>query len=188
MGSVVPMCNSLQLAWGDHCFRDCCYLRWCFCLHDGDRCWNWGRRDWPVLLGFKQVLWIDSALGQGVPCLTGALGMSSKGGGFWIEGCLPFWGLALGLDTSRNCPVASLCIVTSMAVAANSVVCVWVDVVAVVGAVVVVGMGWFRTLTLYPLLAITVLFLLSLAFRVGARLDWSWLCLLWTVLCWMGLG
>ena len=34
-----------------------------------------------------------------------------------------------------------------MAVSVNSVVCVQVDVVAVVGAVVV-GMGWFRTLTL----------------------------------------
>ena len=53
-----------------------------------------------------------------------------------------------------------------MAVVVNPVVCVWVDVVAVIGAAVV-GTSWFRTLTLYPLLAITVLFLLSLAF--GAR-------------------
>ena len=57
-----------------------------------------------------------------------------------------------------------------MAVAVNPVVCIWVDVVAVIGAVVV-GMGWFRTLTLHPLLAITVLFLLSLAFGVGAFLT-----------------
>ena len=28
---------------------------------------------------------VDPALGQGVPCLTGALGMSSQGGGFWTE-------------------------------------------------------------------------------------------------------
>ena len=42
--------------------------------------------------------------------------------------------------------------------------------VAIIGAVVV-GMGWFRTLTLYPLLDITVLFLLSLAFRVGVFLT-----------------
>ena len=57
-----------------------------------------------------------------------------------------------------------------MAVVANPVVCIWVDVVAVIGAVVV-GMGWFRTLTLYPILAITVLFLLSLAFGVGSFLT-----------------
>ena len=60
-----------------------------------------------------------------------------------------------------------------MAVAVNPVVCIWVDVVAFVGAVVV-GIGWFRTLTLYPLLAITVLFLLSLAFRIGAFLTLAW--------------
>ena len=57
-----------------------------------------------------------------------------------------------------------------MAVVMNPVVCVWVDVVAVIGAAVE-GMGWFRTLTLYPLLALTVLFLLSLVFGVGAFLT-----------------
>ena len=48
-----------------------------------------------------------------------------------------------------------------MAVVVNPVFCVRVDV----------GMDWFRTLTLYPLFAITVLFLLSLAFRVGGFLT-----------------
>ena len=38
---------------------------------------------------------VDSALGQEVPCLTGTLGMSSKGGGCWTEGFPPFWGLAV---------------------------------------------------------------------------------------------
>ena len=52
-----------------------------------------------------------------------------------------------------------------MAVVVNPVVCVWVDVVAVV--------------TLYPLLAITVLTLLSLVFWVGAFLT-LWLMLGWT--------
>ena len=33
---------------------------------------------------------VDCALGKGVPCLVGTLGMSSKGGGFWTEGCPPF--------------------------------------------------------------------------------------------------
>ena len=53
-----------------------------------------------------------------------------------------------------------------MAVVVNPAVYILVDVVAVTGAVVV-GTGWFRTLTLYPLLAITVLFLLSLPFGFG---------------------
>ena len=57
-----------------------------------------------------------------------------------------------------------------MAVAVNPVVCVWVDVVAVIGPAVM-GTGWLRTLTVYPLLAITVCFLLSLSFRVGAFLT-----------------
>ena len=65
-----------------------------------------------------------------------------------------------------------------MVVVANPVVCVWVDVVAVIGAVVV-GMGWFRALTLYPLLAITLLFLLSFAFGVEAFLTMG-LVLGWT--------
>ena len=103
--------------------------------------------------GIGQSFWvsnrfseIDPALVQGVPNLFGALGMSSKGGGFWTEGCPPFWGLAIRLEVSANCPVASLCIVTGMAAVANPVVCIWVDVVVVTGTVVV-GMGWFRTLT-----------------------------------------
>ena len=86
---------------------------------------------------FSQV---DPSLDQRVPCLMGALGMSSKGGGFWTEGCPPFWGLAVGLGASANCPVARLCTVTSMVVVANLVVCILVDVVAIVGEVVV-GIG-----------------------------------------------
>ena len=109
---------------------------------------------------------VDPVLGQRVPHLTGALGMSSKGGGFWAEGCPPFWGLAVGLEASAHCPVACLSTVTGMAVEVNSVVCIWVDVAAVV-----VGTGWSRTLTLYPLLAITVLFLLSLTFGLSAFLT-----------------
>ena len=39
----------------------------------------------------------DPVLGQGVPCLPGALGMSSSGGGleFWVEVCPSSWGLAV---------------------------------------------------------------------------------------------
>ena len=32
-----------SLSGGDHCLRDSFYLRWC-----SNRCWGWGRRDWPV--------------------------------------------------------------------------------------------------------------------------------------------
>ena len=40
----------------------------------------------------------DPALGQGVPCLTGELGMSSSGGGleFWVRGCPSSWSLVVG--------------------------------------------------------------------------------------------
>ena len=59
---------------------------------------------------------------------------------------------------------------------------------------VVVGTHWERTLTLYPLLVIMVLFLLSLAF--GARafltmrlvLGWagcSWVCCGWVCCSWV---
>ena len=84
---------------------------------------------------------VDPALGQEVPCLTGALGMSSKGGGFWTDNMM------LEQEASENWPVASLCTVTGMAIVANLVVCIWVDVVMVV-RVVVEGTGWFRTLAL----------------------------------------
>ena len=39
---------------------------------------------------------VDPALGQGVPCLTGALGMSYKGRGFWTED------LTVGQGASEN--------------------------------------------------------------------------------------
>ena len=73
-----------------------------------------------------------------------------------------------------NCPVANLYIVTSIDVV-DLVTGIWVEVVATAGAgavefagvVGVVVVGCARTLTLYPLLAITDLFLFSLAF--GAR-------------------
>ena len=40
----------------------------------------------------------DPVLGQEVPCLTGALGMSSSSGGLELcmEGYPSFWGLAIG--------------------------------------------------------------------------------------------
>ena len=93
--------------------------------------------------------------------------MSSSGGGLDPS----FWGLVIRHGTAANCLVANLYTVTDIGVAVDLVIGIWVEVVATggVGAaeftgamgVVVVGTGWARTLTLYPLLAITVLFLLS---------------------------
>ena len=47
----------------------------------------------------------DPALGQGVPCLTGALGMSSSGGG--LDSL--FWVMVDGHGTSLNFLVAFCC-------------------------------------------------------------------------------
>ena len=48
-----------------------------------------------VLNRFSQA---DPTLGQGVPCLTGALGISSSGGGFEFL----FMGLDVGCGTSQK--------------------------------------------------------------------------------------
>ena len=131
----------------------------------------------------------DPALGQGVLCLLGELGMSSSGGGLDPS----FWGLVVGHGTSANCPVANLYTVTSIDVAVDLVSGIWVEVVATVGVgaaeftgvvgLVVVDTGWARTLTLYPLLAITVLFLLSGIFFwvLGLSYPWGW-CLIGLVM------
>ena len=138
----------------------------------------------------------DLALGQGVPYLTGAPGMSSSSGRLDPS----FWGLVVGHGTSANCPVAELYTITSIDVTMDLVTDIWVEVVATVGVgaveltgaveVVVIGTGWARTLTLYPLLAIMVLFLLSGTFvlgpgaflTMGLGLGWAghgWVCCDW---------
>ena len=78
-------------------------------------------------------------LGQGVPCLTGALGMSFSGGG--LE--LLFRDLVVGCGTSANCPMANLYTVTSINSAVDLTIGVWVLTVATmgVGAVEVVVEG-----------------------------------------------
>ena len=184
-GSTVPTCNICSLSGGIHHSGDCCYLGWCFCLHGGSDVGTGaggiGKSFW-VSNRFSEV---DCALGQRVPSLTGAFGMSSKWGGFWTEVCPLFWGLAIGLEASTNCPVASLCIVTGMPGAANPVVCIWVDVVAVVVAVIVVGVG-----CLGLLLYILSWLLLSFFFchlPLGFVLGWAgcdcvccgWFCVDW---------
>ena len=137
----------------------------------------------------------NPALGQGVPCLTGAFGMSSSGRG--LEFCVS----VDGHGTFLNFPVARLYTVTSMDSVADLVTGVWVLTVATVGAgAVEVGMedtGWVSTLTLYPLLAIMVLFLLSLALvpgvflTLGLVLGWDscgWVCCDGSVLTGLGAG
>ena len=68
---------------------------------------------------------------------------------------LSSWGLPVGCQTSVNCSVANLYTVTSIDAAADLTIGVWVEAVATVGlgavGAVVVGTGWARTLTLYPL-------------------------------------
>ena len=150
----------------------------------------------------------DPVLGQGILCLSGAMGMSSSGRGLDPS----FWGLVVRHGTSANCLVANLYTISSIAVAVDLVTGIWVKVVATAGmgvaeftgvvGVVVVGTGWARTLTLYPLLAITVLFLLSGTFvlglgvflTMGLVLGWaghSWVCCGWVCGDWVwgwGLG
>ena len=108
----------------------------------------------------------DPALGQGVPCLTGALGMSCIGGGL----ILSFRDLVVGHGTSANCPVGSLCTVTSIDSAVDLTISVCALTVATMGVgaveVEVEGVGWVSTLTLY-LLAIMVFLPLSVPFVLG---------------------
>ena len=79
---------------------------------------------------------------------------------------------------------------------------IWVEVVATVGVgavefagvVGVVVVDWARTLSLYPHLAITLLFFLSVGFGVGAFLTlglvlhWAgcpWVCCRWVCCTWV---
>ena len=129
----------------------------------------------------------DPLLGQGVPCLIGALRMSSSGGGL----ILSFRDLVVGHGTSANCPVANFYTITCIdsAVDLTIGVCVLTVATVVVGAVAVgvEGVGWVSTLTLYLLLAIMVFHLLSERFvldpgnfmTLGLVLGWAghgWFC------------
>ena len=97
-----------------------------------------------------------------------------------MEEFLLSWGLPVGCGASANCPLFNLYTITSIDAAVDLTTGIWVEAVATVrvGAVggVVVGTGWARTLTLYPLLESTVLFLLSLAFEswgFPGPFDWN---------------
>ena len=71
----------------------------------------------------------DPALGQGVPCLTGAVGMSSSGGGL----TLLFRDLVVGCGTSANCPIGNVYTVTGIDSAADLTISVCVLTVATLG-------------------------------------------------------
>ena len=70
----------------------------------------------------------DPALGQGVPCLTGALGISSSGGG------LSSRYLVVGRGTSANCPMVNLYTVTSIDSAVDLTIGVCMLTVTTMGA------------------------------------------------------
>ena len=135
----------------------------------------------------------DPALGQGVPCLTGALGMYSSDVGL----VLLFRDLVVGCGTSANCPIANLYTVTGIDSAVDQTIGVCVLTVATMGVgaveVGVEGVGLVSTLTLYLLLAIKVFLLLSGTFVWGhgdfltlglvlgrASYGWFWC---WQVYC-----
>ena len=142
---------------------DGCNLGWIFCLHSGGRCGDWSRGIGQSFLVSNRFSDADPELGQGVLCLGGALGISSSGGGLDPS----FWGLVAGHGISANCLIANLYTVTGIDSAVDLTNDVWMLTVATKGAgtvgVGVEGVGWMSTLTLYLLLVIMVLFLLSFA-------------------------
>ena len=89
---------------------DCCNSGWFFCFDGGDRCGNWSRGNLPAFLVLNRFSEADPALGQGVPCLTGALGMSFSGGR--LEFC----------GTSAKCPIANLYTVTGIESAVDATI------------------------------------------------------------------
>ena len=129
----------------------------------------------------------DPALGQGEPCLTWAMEMSSSGGGLTSS----FRDLVVGCGTSANCSIANLYTVTGIDSALDLTIGVCVLTVATMGAglvdVGVEGVGWVSTLTLYLLLAIMVFLLFSVKFVLGPG-DFLTLGLDWSQLVWLHMG
>ena len=146
-------------------------------------------------LVLKRFSYGEPALGQGVPCPTGTLGISSS------DGWLSLMDLVVGCGTLANHPMASLCIVTSLDSAVDLTIGVCVPTVATMGAGVVEvgveGVGWVSTLSLYILLDITLFLLLSLTLGAGdfltlvLVLGWAglcWFCCTWTCCNLVGCG
>ena len=63
---------------------DCCYLGWGFCLIVGAGAGAGVGRICQSFLVSKRFSEAGPVLGQGVPCLTRALGMSFSGGGLEV--------------------------------------------------------------------------------------------------------
>ena len=107
--------------------------------------------------------------------------------------------LVVGCGTLANCPMASLCIVTSIDSAVDLTIGVFALRVTTMEAgaieVGVEGVGWVSTLTLYLLLAIIVFLPLSFTLgsgdflTLGLVLCWAglcWFCCIWTCCDWVG--
>ena len=71
----------------------------------------------------------DPSFGQGVPCLTGTLGISSSDGGWEFS----FRSFIVGCGTSANCPIANLYTITGIDSAVDLTIGVWVLTVATMG-------------------------------------------------------
>ena len=122
---------------------NCCNFRLFFSFDDGGRCGNWCGGIGQSSLVSNRFSEVDPALGQGIPFLTGMMGISSSGGG------LSFRDLDVGCGTSANCPIANLYTVTCMDSAVGLTTGVCVLMVTTVGAgaveVGVEGVGWVST-------------------------------------------
>ena len=95
----------------------------------------------------------DPVLDQGVPCLTGALGISSSGGGLESR---TDWGLPVGHGTSVNFPVANWYTITSIDAAVDLATGIWVEVVVTVGVSGSWGCGGRYRLGKYPYLILSL--------------------------------
>ena len=131
-------CLGIVMAWGISAILDCSSVLMVG-VGVGTRVEGVGQ-SFLVLNGFSDA---DPTLGQGVSCLTEALGISSSGAG------LSFRDLIVGCGTSAKCPVASLCIVTGKdsVVGLTTGVCVLTVTTMGAGAVEVgvEDVGWVRT-------------------------------------------
>ena len=123
----------------------------------------------------SNMFWgVDSELGQGVPSLIVALGMSSIMGG-WDCAWKDFPGISLlGKELHFIFLLPNCILLLVWMLQPDLTTGIWVEVVATVGVgvvgVVVVGVNWAITLTLYHPLVSTVLLLLSFVWGPGAFL------------------
>ena len=161
--NAVPTSIFLWLVCHGHGMGDCCKFGLFFCFDGGLGLGTGvGGIDESFLVSNR---FYDGklVLGQGVPCLTGALGISSSCGG------LSLMDLVVGCGTLANCHMASLCIVTGIDSAVDLTIDVCVLIVTTVGG----SWGWVGRCRvgeyphLVPFLAIIVFLLLTLTLGAG---------------------